>query len=259
MLFIISPAKKLDLSEETRYTDIYTEPSFMKESQMLAQIMKKKSPKKIAALMDISENLSQLNYERYQEYNPPFTPQNAKQALLMFKGDVYQSFQLDKYEESEFAFAQRHLRILSGLYGVLKPMDLIQAYRLEMGTALKNRRGKNLYEFWKKTATKAVNQAIEESGSPVLVNAASNEYFKVLDKKTLQADILDLSFKDLKNGAYKSLFLFVKQARGSIVDFAIKEKITEPEALKAFTGMGYHFNEALSTETHYTFTREREA
>ena len=259
MLFVISPAKKLDLSEETRFTDAYTEPEFQKESGMLVSIMKKKTPKKIGALMDISENLSQLNYERYQEFSPTFTLENSKQALLMFKGDVYQSFNLDSYQEGDFEFAQKHLRILSGLYGVLKPLDLIQAYRLEMGTRLKNRRGKNLYEFWKKTATKAVNQALEESGSSLLVNAASNEYFKVLDKKSLKADILDLSFKDMKNGTYKSLFLFVKQARGAIVDYAIKERIIDKEGLKGFTGMGYHYNEELSTESHYTFTREREA
>lgn len=259
MLFVISPAKKLDLSEESRFTATYTQPDFQKESRMLTQILQKKSPKKIGQLMGISENLSQLNFERYQSFSLPFSPSNAKQALLTFKGDVYQQFALETYQEEDFVFAQEHVRILSGLYGVLRPLDLMQAYRLEMGTPLKNRRGKNLYEFWKKTATKAVNEALEYSGSNVLINAASIEYFKVLDKKTLKADVIDLSFKDLKNGVYKSLFLFVKQARGSIVDYAIRERITQSEGLKGFTGMGYRFNENLSTETHYTFTREREA
>ena len=258
MLFVISPAKKLDLSEETRFTSTYTQPDFQKESQMLTKILQKKSPKKIGQLMGISENLSQLNFERYQNFMLPFTPSNAKQALLTFKGDVYQQFTLNEYEEEDFEFAQKHLRILSGLYGVLRPLDLMQAYRLEMGTPLKNRRGKNLYEFWKKTATKAVNEALENAGSNVLINAASNEYFKVLDKKSLRAECIDLSFKDMKNGTFKSLFLFVKQARGSIVDYAIREKITQPEGLKGFTGMGYRFNEGLSTSSHFTFTRNRE-
>lgn len=255
MILILSPAKKLDFSEETRFTKEYSLPTQLDESQVLVNSLAKMSVKKIGTLMSLSDNLSQLNHERYQQFHTPFHPENAKQALLSFKGDAYLSFDLDQYSEEEFAFAQKHLRILSGLYGLLKPLDLIQPYRLEMGTKLKVRRKKNLYEFWGDKITTALNEAIEASGSPVLVNLASNEYFKSVKPKSLNARTITINFKDNREGKLKSIFLFIKQARGAMCDYAIKEKITDPEDLKASSVMGYQFHEELSTEDNWIFTR----
>ncbi|MCL4138193.1 UNVERIFIED_CONTAM: hypothetical protein GTU68_025581 [Idotea baltica] len=254
MIYIISPAKKLDTSEETRYTQNYSLPNHLTDSEQLIKILSKKSAKKIGELMDISENLASLNYDRYQQFHVPFTPENAKQALMCFKGEVYLSFELEQYTDHEFNFAQQHLRILSGLYGLLKPLDLIQPYRLEMGTKLKNRRGKNLYEFWGNRITKALNEALEDSKSSILINLASNEYFKSIKAKELNGKIITPVFKDNKNGQFKTLFLYAKQARGKMCDFAIQEKITDPENLKEFTGMGYQFNEALTEGDTWVYT-----
>ncbi|MEL6256054.1 MAG: peroxide stress protein YaaA [Bacteroidota bacterium] len=255
MILIISPAKKLDFSEETRYTQNYSMPTHLEESQKLINSLSRMSRKKIGQLMDISPALSELNYDRYQNYHTPFTPENAKQALLSFKGEVYLNMEVGSYEEAEYEYAQRHLRILSGLYGLLKPLDLIQPYRLEMGTKLKIRRKNNLYEFWGEKILDAVQGALDESGSKVLINLASNEYFKSVKAKSLDARIITPVFKDNKNGQYKTLFLYAKQARGQMSDFAIKEKVSNPEALKDFKGMGYSFNEALTEGDTWVFTR----
>ncbi|MEM7368496.1 MAG: peroxide stress protein YaaA [Bacteroidota bacterium] len=255
MIFVISPAKKLNLSEESRFTQNYSLPAHLKDTEILVRQLAKMKPAKIGALMDISPKLSELNYERYQQFHLPFSPENAKQALLCFNGDVYLSFDLDSYTDIEFDFAQQHLRILSGLYGLLKPLDLIQAYRLEMGTKMKTRRGKDLYAFWGNRITKALNQQLEEQGTDILVNLASKEYFKSIKPKELKARVITPSFKDNRNGALKTIFLFAKQARGAMCDFAIKEKVTELEHLKQFNGMGYSFHETLSTETEWVFTR----
>ena len=255
MILIISPAKKLDFSEETRYTQNYSMPAHLEESQKLINSLSKMSKKKIGQLMDISPALSELNFDRYQNYHTPFTPDNAKQALLSFKGEVYLNMEVDSYEEAEYEYAQKHLRILSGLYGLLKPLDLIQPYRLEMGTKLKIRRKNNLYEFWGEKIQEAVKEALAESGSNVLVNLASNEYFKSVKAKSLDGRIITPVFKDNKNGQYKTLFLYAKQARGQMSDFAIKEKVSDPEALKDFKGMGYSFNEELTEGDTWVFTR----
>ncbi|MEZ4850135.1 MAG: peroxide stress protein YaaA [Bacteroidia bacterium] len=255
MIFVISPAKKLDFSEETRFTQNYSMPAHMDDTEQLVKVMVKKSEKKIAELMSISPQLAALNYERYQNFTTPFTPENAKQALLAFKGDVYLSFDLESYSEGEFDFAQKHLRILSGLYGLLKPLDLIQPYRLEMGTKLSNRRGKNLYDFWGDRITKALNQDLEELSSDVLVNLASNEYFKSVKPAKLNARVITPGFKDDRNGQFKTIFLYAKQARGAMADFAIRNKINTPEGLKTFDGMGYVFNESLSKGDDWVFTR----
>jgi len=255
MILIISPAKKLDFSEETRYTQNYSMPAHLEESQKLINSLSKMSKKKIGQLMDISPALSELNFDRYQNYHTPFTPDNAKQALLSFKGEVYLNMEVDSYEEAEYEYAQKHLRILSGLYGLLKPLDLIQPYRLEMGTKLKIRRKNNLYEFWGEKIQEAVKEALAESGSNVLINLASNEYFKSVKAKSLDGRIITPVFKDNKNGQYKTLFLYAKQARGQMSDFAIKEKVSDPEALKDFKGMGYSFNEELTEGDTWVFTR----
>lgn len=254
MLLVISPAKKLDLSEETRFTQNYSQPDYLDETRELVGALAGMSQKKIGELMHLSENLASLNHDRYQSFSFPFTPENAKQALLCFNGDVYQSFELDQYGAEEFAYAQEHLRILSGLYGLLRPLDLIQPYRLEMGTKMKNARGKNLYEFWGDRINQGVNTLLAEHNG-MLINLASNEYFKSVQPKKLEGRVITPVFKDAKNGQYKTLFLYAKQARGAMCDFAIKEKITDPEGLKDFAGMGYSFNETLTEGDTWVFTR----
>ncbi|GAB4418858.1 MAG: peroxide stress protein YaaA [Bacteroidia bacterium] len=255
MILLISPAKKLDFSDETRYTDRYTQPRHQDDTQELLHTLVTLPAERIGALMDLSPQLAQLNYERYQQFSFPFTPDNAKQALLSFKGDVYLSFQLAQYGEAEFDFAQRHLRILSGLYGLLRPLDLIQPYRLEMGTALPNARGRDLYAFWDDRIATALAAELAASGSDVLVNLASNEYFKAVQSRRLAARIITPVFKDERNGTFKTLFLYAKQARGAMADFAIRAQITDPEGLKGFTGMGYHYHESLSDADTWVFMR----
>lgn len=255
MLLIISPAKKLDLSEESRYTQNHSLPAYMDDTLELVGQLKEESEESLGKLMHISPQLSSLNYDRYQQFQPPFTLENAKQALMTFKGDVYLSFDLEQYQEDDFEFAQHHLRILSGLYGLLKPLDLIQPYRLEMGTRLQNVRGKNLYEFWGDIIHNAVQQALDESGDDTLVNLASNEYFKSVKSKNLNGRVITPQFKDDKNGKLKTLFLYAKQARGAMCDFAIRERLTSAEDLKQFNGMGYRYEENLSDENTWVFIR----
>lgn len=255
MITVISPAKKLDLSPDTTYTNSFSQPVLMDDAKVLVSTLSKKSKNAIGKLMDLSSNLAELNHQRYQDFSLPFEPSNAKPALMCFKGDVYQSFSLESYSEDDFQFAQAHLRILSGLYGVLKPLDLMQAYRLEMGTKLKTRRGKNLYEFWGDKITQQVQTALDETESTSLVNLASKEYFKSIKVKNLNARIITPIFKDARNGTFKTLFLYAKQARGYMSDYIIKERISDPEGLKAFSGMGYSFNPTLSEGDNWVFTR----
>ncbi len=255
MIIVISPAKKLDFSAKTTYTKAFSQPDFLAHSSQLVKILAKKKPQQLAELMNLSSNLAHLNYDRYQTFSIPFTPENAKPALMAFKGDAYQSFALENYAEDDFAFAQVHLRILSGLYGLLKPLDLIQPYRLEMGTSLKNRRGKNLYEFWGDIIARAIVGAMEAANTQTLINLASNEYFKSVNKKLLKGRMITPSFKDDRNGTFKTISIFAKQARGYMSDFAIRNKITQAEELKHFHVMGYGFHESLSTEDNWVFTR----
>jgi len=256
MILVISPAKKLDYSAETRYTETFSQPLHLDASQELIDVLAKKETPELESLMSISSALANLNAERYQEFSTPFTPANAKQALLAFDGDVYGSFERASYGEDEFSYAQEHLRILSGLYGLLRPLDLMQPYRLEMGTRLSTQKGKNLYEFWGDRITHSLNEVLEEKGFDTLVNLASNEYFKSVNKKGLKAQIITPSFKDIREGKAKTIFLYAKQARGLMCDFAIKEKIASPEGLKDFAGMGYQFNAELSSDKDWVFTRE---
>lgn len=256
MLYLISPAKKLDFSEESRYTHTYSQPRFLPDTEELVGQLAGMKPAKIGELMHISENLSKLNHDRYQTFHTPFGPENAKQALLSFKGDVYLSFELESYGEEEFDYAQEHLRILSGLYGLLRPLDLMQPYRLEMGTKLKNKRGKNLYEFWGGKITQSLNEEIQEKGHRRVINLASNEYFKSVKPKDLKAEVITPVFKEEREGTFKSIFLYAKQARGLMCDFAIKEKINKVENLKDFQGMGYAYNDALSSSHEWVFTRK---
>jgi hypothetical protein len=214
------------------------------------------NPKQLSALMGISADLGDLNFKRYQEWQTPFTSDNAKQAILAFNGDVYQGLDAATLSEDRLLLAQSKLRILSGLYGVLKPLDLIQPYRLEMGTKLKYYKSKDLYAFWNSLITKKMNEAVSESGSGILINLASNEYFKSIDRKKLKAEIVTPDFKDLKNGSYKMISFFAKRARGLMSRFILENNITEPSDLLAFNSEGYAFNPRLSKPGNPVFTRE---
>jgi len=255
MLIVISPAKSLDFKTPPVISK-YTQPEMLEDAEKLIGRLKKLSPKQLSKLMGISADLGELNFQRNQTWQQPFTPENAKQAVLAFNGAVYQGLKAETLSEEKLLLAQSKLRILSGLYGVLKPLDLIQPYRLEMGTSLKYYRSKDLYAFWNSTITKAINEAVSESGNGVLVNLASNEYFKSIDKKKLKAEIITPEFKDLKNGEYKMITFFAKTARGLMSRFIIENDVQEVESLQAFESEGYHFNPRLSKPGKPVFTRE---
>ncbi|MCH7412758.1 peroxide stress protein YaaA [Belliella sp. R4-6] len=237
MITLISPAKTLDLTSTD--VEVFTTPDFQKETFELVSIMKKKSTDEIRKLMGVSENIASLNEKRYKEFKKSFDPENAKQALLAFKGDVYTKIDVDNYSKEDFEFAQNHLRILSGLYGLLKPMDLIQPYRLEMGIKLENKKGKNLYEFWSDRIVKAINTA--STGEPI-VNLASQEYFKAVNQDELKSKVVSPVFQEYKNGNYQIVGIFAKQARGLMTDFIIKNRINDPEKLKTFNEAGYELH-----------------
>lgn len=206
--------------------------------------------------MNISPKLAALNHDRFQRFQLPFTPDNSRQALLAFKGDVYQGIQVNDYTDPDIRFAQDHLRILSGLYGLLRPLDLIQPYRLEMGTRVSGSWGKNLYAFWENTISKRINQELQHAkGTKVLVNLASNEYFKAVRPELLNSPVLHIYFKEKKNGALKTIGFYAKQARGVMTDFIIRQRIHDPGELKSFTQNGYEYDSAHSSETEWTFVR----
>ncbi|GAB1450289.1 peroxide stress protein YaaA [Draconibacterium sp.] len=256
MLIVISPAKSLDFKIPPVISD-YTVPEFLTESEKLIGRLKTLSPKKISDLMGISADLGELNFKRFQEWHLPFNPENAKQAIFAFNGDVYQGLNATTLSKEQLELAQSKLRILSGLYGVLKPLDLMQPYRLEMGTKLKYYKSKDLYAFWNPLITKKINEAVSESGTKVLVNLASNEYFKSIDKKKLKAEIATPDFKEFKNGSYKMISFFAKRARGLMSRFIIENNISNPSDLLAFEAEGYTFNSRLSTPGNPVFTREQ--
>ncbi|SHO63354.1 peroxide stress protein YaaA [Algoriphagus zhangzhouensis] len=250
MLILISPAKTLDYS--TPPIQEFTQPDFTTDVKALVSVMKKKSAADIAKLMHISDNLANLNEERYKTFQKEFNFDNSKQALLAFKGDVYTKIDVDNYSDEDFAFAQDHLRILSGLYGLLKPLDLIQPYRLEMGIKLETKKGKNLYEYWDKKIAKAIDTV---AAKKPIINLASQEYFKAVDLKTLKSPVITIHFKEHRNDKYQVVGFFAKQARGMMTNYAIKNKITDPEQLKTFNEEGYEFSESLSSKRDWVFIR----
>jgi hypothetical protein len=256
MIIVISPAKTLDLSEDTRYLSAYSQPELLDESNRLINQLMQLDLQSLGELMHLSDELAQLNYERFQTFNTPFSPKNAKQALFTFNGDVYVNFELATYQKSEFDYAQQHLRILSGLYGLLRPLDLIQPYRLEMGTSLRTERGKNLYDFWGERITNCLKVDIAAQGATNLVNLASQEYFKAIHTHLLGVRVITPQFKEIRDGQAKTIAIYAKQARGLMCNFAIKEGIKNPEALKTFTGMGYHYDDSLSDLDTWVFARE---
>lgn len=255
MLAIISPAKTLDFESPPR-TNVTSMPELLKNSQELISQLRKFSPSDIAQLMGLSDKLAVLNSTRYETWQQPFTPENAKQAMLAFRGDVYLGLDADNLTEKDDAFAQQHIRILSGLYGVLKPLDLIQPYRLEMGTSLKTIHGDNLYQFWGNKITDILNRELALNQFNTLINLASKEYFKVLQPNALNAQIITPVFKEKKNGSYKVVSFFAKKARGMMTRYIIKKRIQKPEKIKQFDEGGYQFSPQFSTEKEWVFTRE---
>lgn len=255
MLLVVSPAKKLDFDTPTA-TSEYSQPTLLEHSQALIDDCVKLTPDQIASLMKLSDKLAGLNAARFGEWSLPFTPENARQAILAFNGDVYTGLDANSFSDDDFAFAQKHFRILSGLYGLLKPLDLIQAYRLEMGTKLENSRGSNLYHFWGDIITDEVNKALAEQGDEVLINLASTEYFKSVKKKGLNAEIITPQFKDWKNGQYKMISFFAKKARGLMARYIIQNQITDVEQIKNFDLAGYQFSADLTQGNDWVFTRK---
>ena len=252
MKIIISPAKSLDFESKVT-TDAYTQPRFLEQSEKLNKKLKTLSRKKLSELMKISDDLASLNYERNQDWQPPFSLENAKQAVFAFTGEVDRGIHANSISEDKIPVLQDKLRILSGLYGLLKPLDLIQPYRLEMGTRLKVGRRENLYKFWDTTLAESLNEELAEG--ELLINLASAEYFKALPKKTLKVPMVTPVFKDFKNGQYKTIMTFVKKARGLMVRYIIDNNVETLEELKGFDVDGYGFSEEMSTETDLVFTR----
>ncbi|HDY85635.1 hypothetical protein LCGC14_0922840 [marine sediment metagenome] len=252
MLTVISPAKTLDF-DTAPSTETCSQPRFLTQSQQLINELKDLSTADIASLMKLSDKLAALNMTRFQTWQKPFDLNNAKQALLAFKGDVYTGLDADTLDEAGLSFAQQHLRILSGLYGVLKPLDLMQAYRLEMGTKFANKKGKDLYQFWGSLLRESIEGELKDG---VLINLASNEYFKAVEAKKLKARIITPVFKDWKNGQYKIISFYAKKARGLMSRYIIDHRIKEPEDLKKFDSEGYRFSSEMSQTDEWVFLRD---
>mgnify|MGYP001812123375 FL=1 len=255
MLTVISPAKTLDF-ETPPTTRKATQPLFLDRSAELVDDARKMGPGDIRSLMGVSEKIAELNHQRFMNWGTPFTLDNAKQSVLAFKGDVYTGLEAETLSSAQLGFAQKHLCILSGLYGLLRPLDLMQPYRLEMGLKFANRGGKNLYEFWGDSITTALNRQLKKSGSGVLVNLASNEYFRSVKGGALDAEIITPVFKDLKSGKYRVISFFAKKARGQMARFIIDRELNEPDGLKKFRLDGYRYNRSESSARELVFTRD---
>ncbi len=255
MLILISPAKTLDFETPAK-TRTATQPVFLEDSKQLIEELQKLPSNGVSKLMSISSRLGDLNHERFMNWRLPFTKNNAKQCVLAFKGDVYTGLDAQSLSKTELKFAQDHLRILSGLYGVLRPLDLMQAYRLEMGSSLKNERGTDLYSFWGDRITEAINQSLIAQNDNIVINLASNEYFKSVKPKQLNARIITPVFKDRKSGQYKLISFFAKKARGLMARYIIQNQLTDPEDIKTFDVTGYSFSKRLTKADKWVFTRK---
>lgn len=254
MLIIISPSKTLNTSPKLAYDLPYTQPVFLKQAALLVNNLKKLSSKELAQLLSISPQLAHLNFERYQLWHFPFTPQNANPAIYSFKGEVFNGLDVDSMSKSDILFAQKHLRILSGLYGILRPLDLIQPYRLDISDRL-TINNQSLYKFWKQLLTQQVLQDIEQDKNSLLINLASNEYFKGLDSKKIKAQIITPVFKETRGNSFKIVTMYAKKARGLMARFIIQNHITDPEKLKLFDKEGYYFDESLSSANEFIYIR----
>lgn len=255
MLALISPAKKMDYDAEWDVEN-YTQPSFLDHSQELIDVAKTLPQSKLKSLMKISDKLAELNYNRYQRFSVPFNPANARPAVTAFRGDTYVGLDADTLSHDDLSYAQSHLGILSGLYGLLRPLDLMQAYRLEMGTKLTNARGEDLYDFWGDILSEACNETVKDHKDKTIISLASNEYIKAVRPKGLNSDFITCHFKELKDGAPKTIGLFAKRARGAMARYIIQNRVENPQELKAFKEDGYNFMDSLSDDENLVFLRE---
>ena len=254
MIITLSPSKGQNF-EIPATTKKHTTPVALDDSQLLIKELRKIKSDELQAMMSISENIANLNVGRFKKFKTPFSTSNAKQAIFAFKGDVYSGIDLENFSADDLAYAQKHLRILSGLYGCLRPLDLIQPYRLEMKTKLKNPRGDNLYQFWGENITERLNKELIKQQEPVLVNLASNEYFKSVKPKLLEGRLLNINFKETKDGKTRIVAIFAKRARGMMTDYILRNRIEKVEDLKKFKGGGYKFSKADSDDKQWTFVR----
>lgn len=254
MIVLLSPAKTLDF-ETACPTDKYSQLEFPKEAKKLNVLLKKLKVGDIQKLMSVSEDIAQLNHARFKNFQSEYTLENSKQAVFAFKGDVYLGMEPQSFSEKDLDYAQGKMRILSGLYGILRPLDLIQPYRLEMGTKLANKEGTNLYHFWGDKITKKINAELKSQNDDVILNLASNEYFKSVKSKSLQGSLVTAEFKDSKNGEYKMIGFFAKKARGAMAAYVVKNRIEKIDDLKGFDWDGYIYNENMSEENNLVFTR----
>jgi uncharacterized protein len=257
MYFLLSPAKSLDYDTPVAKEVPHTLPQFVPQSAELIQLLKTQSPQQIAQLMDLSDALSALNVARYQAWSPKFTAKNSKQAMLAFNGDVYEGLNAASLDAKDLAWAQKHVGMLSGLYGVLRPLDYMQPYRLEMGTTLANAKGSNLYRFWGTQIADYINTQLAADKEPVVVNLASQEYFKSVDRKALQARVVECVFEEHKPAGYKVVSFFAKRARGLMARYAIEKRITTVKKLTAFDAEGYTFAAAVSEPDRLVFRRKQ--
>ena len=257
MLIFLSPAKSLDYKTPPQVAT-HTQPAFLKQSEMLIKQLRKLSPADIANLMDLSDPLALLNFNRYADWKLPFTPENAKQAVLAFDGDVYDGLAAKTLSAADLDFAQQHVRILSGLYGILKPLDLMQPYRLEMGTKFANKAGKDLYAFWGERLLDAINAELAKMPRAVAVNLASEEYFKAAVGRKINGLLIQPVFEDWKNGKYKIISFYAKRARGLMTRYAVLNRLDEPEGLKEFDYDGYAFAAEASDDKTWVFRRRAE-
>ena len=258
MLFLLSPAKALDY-ETPAHVKTHTTPLFIQESTALIEVLREKSPQQIAELMKLSDALSGLNVARYQAWSPKFTGKNSKQAVLAFDGDVYGGLDARSLDEADLDWLQQHLCILSGLYGVLRPLDRMQPYRLEMGTRLATLKGKNLYQFWGEQIAEYLNERAAADKSPVVVNLASEEYFKAVDRRTLMPRVVNCVFEERKADGYKIVSFFAKRARGLMVRYAVTNRVNHVEQLQGFAEEGYRFSPAASETDRLVFRRDAQA
>ncbi|WP_105902187.1 peroxide stress protein YaaA [Vibrio gangliei] len=257
MLILVSPAKTLDYESELP-TQKHTLPELTDHSAELIEVCRKLTPEDIASLMKVSDKIAGLNVARFAQWTPEFNFENARQAIFAFKGDVYTGLDAASLSQADIDYAQSHLRMLSGLYGLLKPLDLMQPYRLEMGTKLDNPRGSNLYQFWGDIVTNKVNEALQAQGDDCLINLASNEYFKSVKTAKVKGTIITPVFKDCKNGNYKVISFYAKKARGMMARYIIENRVDSLDKLKAFDTAGYYFVPAESSETELVFKREEQ-
>lgn len=254
MLAVLSPAKKLN-EKIAKVNGNFTLPVFLQQASVLVEILRQFTPEQLGQLMDINSSLAELNFQRYQQWHLPFTPENAIPAIRLFHGEVYHGLKAETLSADDLLHAQNSLLILSGLYGVLRPLDLIQPYRLEMGTRLKNPAGDNLYVFWTDLVTRFINEELARTNSKYLINLASDEYFSVIHTDQIKATIITPQFKDFSGGTYKFLTVYGKKARGMMARFMITRRVTDIDELRLFNEEGYVFNPSLSTETSWVFTR----